>query len=857
MLESIQNEELEYQKISPEEQQRRGILGRLVGICADFIDPTRNGRHYSEQLWEKTFNDPIMKERIENGVCFGELCHPTDREETDMEKIAVCLPEVPKKGKDGKLRAVFDILDTPNGRILKTLCDYGSKLGVSSRGSGDTYTGMDGNEEVDPDSYTCQGFDIVLIPAVKAARLQYVTESLGNKKSLRESLQDMVNSASDADRKVMEETLGALQLDESETEDPVRLMDKFWSECKALVKKEVDYDAAWGNMWHTEYRVQPACYRNVNRNSLSYKMEFHDAEVHSPFYEKTVKPAIEHAVDYFNSNYPELSSMVTYREEVNKKTGDPILRFILNLSEGVVMSEALNESTKSDLKDTVKETIDYIKDYFPFEPKEWYGFSNWEEVAENIDYNIGDLEETAEGLIAELNASIKATERIAKHSKLDPEVDFTVTEDPDYEIEKDLRDELQRALGCTSLTESRERTEINPTNNLSYIHRQSDHGEYDYYDLGYIDRVKCSATYYYTWSAGGRVEENFCDVRTLHPYNDAKYHWARSDGEGTNWKIVLDGKVVEKFTSSPMDFVSVAKHLIELDNQSKIKPRMMYEEVEDSTSSFNIEDDSEKEAVGDDEALLEELQKALRKNQDLEQEIITLNEKLSVCYAKEDRAKVKNDAFKNSIKKLTQKSSQAAALQRKVDTLQESLSKSESNREKLEKRLEKTRTTSNSLTEQLKKGSNEKATLTKKLLESNSTIQKLEEQVAELTKDLHQTKQNYLAKLDKSNRLVEKYKATTQGVVDKYISSQALKLGVKPEEVKNRLPESYSMSDIDEVCEELQSYKLNLSKLPFTTMPGLREGLQMKANPSKQKDLASVNTDDLVDEQLMSLMGLK
>ena len=38
------NEELQYQKISPEEMQKRGILGRLVGICADFINPTRKDR---------------------------------------------------------------------------------------------------------------------------------------------------------------------------------------------------------------------------------------------------------------------------------------------------------------------------------------------------------------------------------------------------------------------------------------------------------------------------------------------------------------------------------------------------------------------------------------------------------------------------------------------------------------------------------------------------------------------------------------------------------------------------------------------------------------------------------------------
>ena len=179
------NEGIRYQKLTEEEKKARGILGRLVGPCADFNNATRNGRKYSEQLWENVFNNPIMQEKIKNKVCYGELGHPEDRAEIDPEKIAVCLSEVPVKNKNGQLEAIFDILDTPNGRILKTLCDYGSTLGVSSRGQGDIITDYEGNEAVDPDTYECECWDIVLIPAVKEARLKYVTEGLDNKKSLK------------------------------------------------------------------------------------------------------------------------------------------------------------------------------------------------------------------------------------------------------------------------------------------------------------------------------------------------------------------------------------------------------------------------------------------------------------------------------------------------------------------------------------------------------------------------------------------------------------------------------------------------------------------------------------------------
>ena len=214
MLESFNtHNKFDYQKLTPEEQTQRGILGRLVGVMADFKNPTRNGRLYTESLWEKTFNNPIMKEKIENKCLFGELGHPADRQEVDMEKIAICLAEVPKKSNDGTLHGVFDILATPNGKILKTLCDYGCNIGVSSRGSGDTFEDWDGQETVDEDTFECECWDAVLLPAVKSARPKYVTESLETKKTLKQALQESLQNASDEDKKVMQETLDKLEID--------------------------------------------------------------------------------------------------------------------------------------------------------------------------------------------------------------------------------------------------------------------------------------------------------------------------------------------------------------------------------------------------------------------------------------------------------------------------------------------------------------------------------------------------------------------------------------------------------------------------------------------------------------------
>lgn len=220
MLESINTSDtLQYEKLTAEECEKRGILGRLVGKIADWKNPTRNGRKYSAELWENVFSSPLVQEKIKNRCFLGELGHPADREEIDIEKVAICLAEQPKKGNDGFLYGVFDILDTPNGKLLKALCDYGCKIGVSSRGSGDIVSGMDGDEVV-PDTYDCECFDAVLVPAVEDARPDYVTESLNTspKQSLSESIHKLVDSVNEKDKPVILETLNTLNIDISNKE---------------------------------------------------------------------------------------------------------------------------------------------------------------------------------------------------------------------------------------------------------------------------------------------------------------------------------------------------------------------------------------------------------------------------------------------------------------------------------------------------------------------------------------------------------------------------------------------------------------------------------------------------------------
>jgi hypothetical protein len=224
-------EALQMQPLSDEEMTARHILGRLYGPIATCVESTRNGRLYNKPLWEKALEDEIFLEKVATKALFLELGHPADREETDMKQACACIPEVPKIVGDD-LVAYVDILDTPNGRLLKTLVDYGFVPGISSRGSGDV---MD-NNQVDPETFFLETWDIVQLPAVKKARLN-ICESLDSDSSkLKKALVESYKAAKEEDKDTMKKALENLNIDIEEelTEAP--------SEKKLLTADEIPWD---------------------------------------------------------------------------------------------------------------------------------------------------------------------------------------------------------------------------------------------------------------------------------------------------------------------------------------------------------------------------------------------------------------------------------------------------------------------------------------------------------------------------------------------------------------------------------------------------------------------------------------
>lgn len=152
-------------------------LCTLRGPFADCKIPTRNNRKYITRLWKRIIASSHVLEMLDTKTFFGEADHPTAKEErleVSLPKVSHNITKIWLDESDEVVYGELDILDTPAGRILKTLIDYGSILGISSRGAGRVI--KEGNENiVDPDTYNFVTFDIVPLPANVASRLKETT----------------------------------------------------------------------------------------------------------------------------------------------------------------------------------------------------------------------------------------------------------------------------------------------------------------------------------------------------------------------------------------------------------------------------------------------------------------------------------------------------------------------------------------------------------------------------------------------------------------------------------------------------------------------------------------------------------
>lgn len=165
----------------------------LEGVFQRADTQNANKRVYPRGLWEKLCKpDSRMMAKIRERAMIGHVEHPKDGV-TDLSKGAILITEV-KLQEDGTVWGKCLVYNTPAGRLVQEYIDTGTKIGISSRG-----TGSVDSKGVVQEDYNCDTWDIVYNPSTPGA----------HPKPTRESEETAVNEPKQTTEKSVDESAAA------------------------------------------------------------------------------------------------------------------------------------------------------------------------------------------------------------------------------------------------------------------------------------------------------------------------------------------------------------------------------------------------------------------------------------------------------------------------------------------------------------------------------------------------------------------------------------------------------------------------------------------------------------------------
>ena len=143
----------------------------IEGVFLQSELKNRNGRMYPFSVLEKEVNR-YNEEYVKPSRALGELGHP-DGPTVNLDRVSHRITSLSAEGNNfiGKAQ----ILDTPMGKIAKSLLEDGVKLGVSSRGMGSIDRREDCNVVMD-DFMLATAADIVADPSAPDAFVNGIME---------------------------------------------------------------------------------------------------------------------------------------------------------------------------------------------------------------------------------------------------------------------------------------------------------------------------------------------------------------------------------------------------------------------------------------------------------------------------------------------------------------------------------------------------------------------------------------------------------------------------------------------------------------------------------------------------------
>lgn len=145
----------------------------IEGIFLQSNLKNKNGRMYPKGTMAKEVKR-YSEEYINKNRAYGELGHP-DSPSINLDRVAIMIKSLKEDGDNyiGKAK----VMDTPYGKIVKSLIDEGANLGVSSRGMGSLKANNEGIQLVQDDFMLATAADIVADPSAPDAFVRGIMEN--------------------------------------------------------------------------------------------------------------------------------------------------------------------------------------------------------------------------------------------------------------------------------------------------------------------------------------------------------------------------------------------------------------------------------------------------------------------------------------------------------------------------------------------------------------------------------------------------------------------------------------------------------------------------------------------------------
>jgi hypothetical protein len=143
----------------------------LEGIAAVFGIENSNHRIYEENEYLPHLD--YLKKKIEQNRLVGELDHPKEFD-VSLKNISHVITDLNYDKGNRNLKIKVKVLDTPAGKIAKSLIDAGVPISISSRAAGNVKE----NKKVEIKKIFT--YDLVADPGFENAQLERVYESLGS-----------------------------------------------------------------------------------------------------------------------------------------------------------------------------------------------------------------------------------------------------------------------------------------------------------------------------------------------------------------------------------------------------------------------------------------------------------------------------------------------------------------------------------------------------------------------------------------------------------------------------------------------------------------------------------------------------